>query len=229
MNENSSDTPFGAAGRLGPVLATTCLLVLLVAVPLLLAAESPVTAAEALARRLHQPASQLTKSSGQLPLKVPAAEFASVGQTGQYRYWRSGGFISPYDDNPNNGQVKGVCLRAPVYLPDGVRIDGFKAYVLDVDKEADISRIELRRAPYRSAGGTELMAAMHTSGDYLGVHNIQPVSAPSVALAEVDNDLYSYLALVCMDGTEMGNTLRLYTLAIDYGFKTYVPLVTDPS
>jgi hypothetical protein len=54
------------------------------------------------------------------------------------------------------------------------------------------------------------------------------VQAPSVSFPEVDNDLYSYLALVCMDGTEKGATLRLYTLVIDYGFKAYIPLVNGP-
>ena len=48
-----------------------------------------------------------------------------------------------------------------------------------------------------------------------------------MAFNKVDNNLYSYAAVVCMDGTEKGTTLRLYSLVVDYGFKTYIPLMSD--
>lgn len=192
----------------------------------LMAASGPATAAETLQQKLGLARGQVIKTQGQFPLIVPAAEFASVGgDTGQYAYARTGGFVYAYDDTKDD-KVKGVCSRAPVYLPDGAQVNGFQAHVYDVDDTADINRIELRRAPYRSAGGTELVAA--TPGTSTGSDDgadIQVLSAPSVSAAEVDNTLYSYLALVCMDGTEGGSTLRLYALVVDYGYDTYLPLV----
>lgn len=43
----------------------------------------------------------------------------------------------------------------------------------------------------------------------------------------VDNSQYSYLALVCMEGTGTSSTLRLYVLAVRYSSKTYVPFIVN--
>jgi len=157
---------------------------------------------------------------------VPAAEFAPIGgDKGLYAFSRFGGYFYAYDEERDDGKINGVCLRAPVYLPDGLPIRAFRAHVRDADDGADISRIELYRAPFRSTAGAELLAATRTegggqAGDPSG---IQVVEAPSVAFPLVDNGTYSYFALVCMDGTENGSTLRLYTLVVDYGHRVYLP------
>jgi hypothetical protein len=217
-----------AAGRLTILLAGA----LLVAAVLLNAGHAPraETAAERLQRKLGQSAAGAGKMSGQLPLLVPASEFASVGgDTGQYAFDKFGGFIRPYGDPPYTSQ-KAVCLRAPVLLPDGSRVHGISAYVYDddpsLDPDINVSRIELRRAPYHSTAGTQLMASTATTGN--GIAEIQKLDAPVTAGEVVDNSLYSYVALVCLDGNEgRGSTLRLYALAIDHGLDVFLPFIVN--
>ena len=210
-------------GRTYALLASVLLLV----VVLLAAGDAPraETAMERLQRKLGQSAAGAGNTSSQWPLLVPAAEFSSVGGgTGLYFFERDLGVIRPYDD-PLSPGLKAVCMRAPVYLPDGTRVHGISAYVYDDDPDANISRIELRRAPYRSTAGTLLMASTNTAGQDIPV--IQKRDAPVTAGALVDNSQYSYLALVCMEGTGTSSTLRLYVLAVRYSSKTYVPFIVN--
>jgi hypothetical protein len=140
---------------------------------------------------------------------IPAAAFVDDGFGDQsYGLTFSSAYVYPYGPG---GVEASFCMQAPVYLPDGATVTTFSGHVYDNDPDADIWRVELRRAAYTSLAGSTAMANAPTSG---ASSAFQATLDNSIVNAVVDNEAYAYFAAVCT-GTSNAN-LRLYAVQVFY-------------
>jgi hypothetical protein len=132
------------------------------------------------------------------PLVIPAADFSDDGNDPDGFYFDfAGGYI--------NGDGT-ACLKAPVYLPNGVVVTSVWASLYD--NAPGSVMVRMRRVDV-SSGTSNVMASLGTESDSTA---IQQRSDSSIGDAQIDYPSYAYYLTVCLNYA--GH--RLYSVRIYY-------------
>jgi len=137
------------------------------------------------------------------PLMIPPSDFSADSASSNYFFSFSGGYFG-------SGSDGGGCYMAPVYLPHGVTVQNFFAFLYDNSAGNDVS-LTLRRKFNLDTNSSEVMGFVSSSGQSTSV---QVVGDTSIEFA-VTSQNYSYSVTGCMfDST--ANALRIYGVWIFY-------------
>lgn len=167
---------------------------------------------------------------------VPGAAFIHTNELGsgtEAKDWFFsflGGYITN-DSFAASGVNKAVCLTAPVYLPIGVKISSFKAYVRDTSAASNIA-ISLDRTGSRG-GWTELGTVQTVNTN----SSIQVLTDPSIFSnngANIVAPEFNYQVSFCLPAGS-DNTIFFYGAQVDYPLAAapspknlYLPVVIKP-
>ena len=142
--------------------------------------------------------SSITATGYTSPLVIPAADFSSDGAfPDDFFFDFETGYVQGYDF---------ACLKAPVYLPNGVSVEGIGASLYDNDYgnvEVDLKRVNI------IDGVVNLMAPVGTFSDDTEIQN---PNNNFIDYDEINYPTYAYFLTTCLSSQEH----RLYAVRIYY-------------
>lgn len=110
---------------------------------------------------------------------------------------------------------------APVYLPNGAKVNKFTLYYYDDTTGGSVSAF-LSRVPI--GGGSYQDLAITTSNTNTGYAN---VSDTTILIETIDNANYTYIIDLCFFSETISTSLRATGFRIDYEYPTYLPTVMN--
>lgn len=136
---------------------------------------------------------------------VPAAAFQPTTETTDYAL-SALGYMSA------GATFTGVCIVAPVNLPDGVTVTQFELSVLD-NSSVNMGPFNLERVAF----GTATLDTMATVSTGSASATVQVVSDTTIANAAVSGSAYAYQISGCFSSDLISpTTIRLYAARISY-------------